>query len=379
MLQSLMIRVETSEDDKAKLLETMKRYNEACNFVAQRAFSLKLANKYKLHREVYNETRQKFGLSSQFVVRIIGKVVEAYRRDKTVLPNFKELGSIQYDQRNSKVAIDKVSIMTIQGRLKLATRIGDYQKARFDRVKGQSDLIYRKGVFYLIVVVDVPDKSEYDAIDALGIDLGIENIAVDSDKEIFESKKVEDTRHRYSRLRSDLQHVGTKSAKRKLKRLSGKERRFKKDANHVISNHIISKAKGTTRAIAIEDLKYIRSRVTVGRAQRDRHSKWTFGELRDFLTYKAKREGVPFKVVESNNTSRQCPECLYIDKRNRKTRSIFECLKCGYIEMADYVAACNIAARAAVNQPIVAPLFSVVTNRPEPVILDRPPVLTGGS
>ena len=279
MLQSLMIRLETNDDDKARLLETMKRYNEACNFV---------------------------------------------------------------------------------------------------RVKGQSDLIYRKGVFYLIVVVDVPDKSEYDAIDALGIDLGIEHIAVDS-KEIFESKKVEDTRHRYSRLRSDLQHVGTKSAKRKLKRLSGKERRFKKDADHVISNHIISKAKGTTRAIAIEDLKYIRSRVTVGRGQRDRHSKWTFGELRDFLTYKAKREGVPLKVVESKNTSRQCPECLYIDKRNRKTRSIFECLKCGYMEMADYVAACNIAARAAVNQPIVAPLFSVVTNRPEPVILDRPPVLTGGS
>lgn len=95
-------------------------------------------------------------------------------------------------------------------------------------------------------------------------------------------------------------------------------------------------------------MKYIRSRVTVGRGQRDRHSKWTFGKLRDFLTYKAKREGVP---------SRQCPECLYIDKRNRKTRSIFECLKCGYMEMADYVAACNIAARAAVNQPIVAPLF----------------------
>ena len=31
--------------------------------------------------------------------------------------------------------------------------------------------------------------------------------------------------------------------------------------------------------------------------------------------------------------------------------------------MADYVAACNIAAQAAVNQPIVAPLFSVVTNQ----------------
>jgi hypothetical protein len=62
----------------------------------------------------YHETRQRFGLSSQFVVRIIGKVVEAYRRDKTILPKFKELGSIQYDQRNSKVTIDRVSIMTTQ-------------------------------------------------------------------------------------------------------------------------------------------------------------------------------------------------------------------------------------------------------------------------
>jgi len=203
MLQSLMIRLETT-DDKARLLETMKRYNEASNFVAKRAYSLKLANKYKLHKKVYHETRQRFGLSSQFVVRIIGKVVEAYRRDKTILPKFKELGSIQYDQRNSKVTIDRVSIMTTQGRLKLATRIGDYQKARFDRVKGQSDLIYRGGVFYLIIVVDVPDKSEYDPIGVLGVDLGIENIAVDSDREIFESKKVEDTRQRYSTLSNKI-------------------------------------------------------------------------------------------------------------------------------------------------------------------------------
>jgi predicted transposase len=65
-----MIRLETTEDDKARLLETMKRYNEACNFVATRAYSLKLANKYKLHKEVYHETRQRFGLSSQFVLRI---------------------------------------------------------------------------------------------------------------------------------------------------------------------------------------------------------------------------------------------------------------------------------------------------------------------
>ena len=366
MLQSLSIRLETGEDDV--LLETMKRYNEACNFVAERAFVLKLRNKYKLHKVVYREIRESFGLSSQIAIRIISKVVECYKHNRK--PWFKPFGAIQYDQRNSRISIDKVSIMTLQGRLKLATRVGDYQRQRWDRgkIKGQSDLIYRKGVFYLIVVQDIPEEKEYDPVGVLGIDLGIENIAVDSDREIFESKKIENTRQRYSRLRSILQHIGTRSAKRKLKKLSGKERRFKKDVNHVISKHIISKAKGTARTIGIENLKYIRSRVTVRRSQRDSHLKWAFGELRSFVTYKAKHEGVPLRVIDPKNTSRECPKCQYVDKKNRN-KNQFECLQCGYKDMADYVAAINIAARAAVKQPIVADLISSY----------KPWILIGGS
>lgn len=59
--------------------------------------------------------------------------------------------------------------------------------------------------------------------------------------------------------------LATKSAKRKLKKLSGNVRRFKKDINHVISKSIISKAKGTARAIGFENLKHIRSTLDVAR------------------------------------------------------------------------------------------------------------------
>ena len=111
-------------------------------------------------------------------------------------------------------------------------------------------------------------------------------------------------------------------------------------------------------------MTHIRKRITVGRSQRDRHSKWAFGELRQFLTYKAKREGVALKVVQSYNTSGQCPKCHHVDRKNRKTRNDFECLKCHYTEMADYVAAVNIAARVAVNQPMVAPLFTLAASHP---------------
>jgi predicted transposase len=66
MLQSLMLRLETTDEDKSRLLKTMKIYNEACNFVTQkRSLFLRLANKYKLHKEVYQETRRRFGLSRQ--------------------------------------------------------------------------------------------------------------------------------------------------------------------------------------------------------------------------------------------------------------------------------------------------------------------------
>lgn len=220
--------------------------------------------------------------------------------------------------------------MTLEGRLKLATRVGEYQHARFDRTKGQCDLVYKKGIFYLIVTVDAPEKSEYDPIGKLGVDLGIENLAVDSDREVFESKQVEQKRRYYSNRRSILQRVGTRSAKRRLQKISGKERRFKKDTNHTISKAIVSKAKGTNRAIILEDLTDIRSKATVKKDQRDKHSKWTFR----FITYKSKSEGVLLKIVEPINTSRECPKCHHIDKRNRKSQNEFKCQNCGYEDMA---------------------------------------------
>ncbi len=153
-----------------------------------------------------------------------------------------------------------------------------------------------------------------------------------------------------------MQSVGTKSAKRHLKKLSGRERRFKRDVNHCISKALVGYAKGASSAIALEDLKGIRKRITVRRGQRSRRSKWAFLELRRFIEYKAKLQGVPVIVLDPKNTSRECPSCHYTDKGNRPTRDVFRCLKCGYTAPADYVGALNIRAMAAVSQPIVAPL-----------------------
>jgi predicted transposase len=217
----------------------MKQYNEAANFLAEQTFRLKMANKIELQKLFYRQLREQFNLSAQFAVRVISKVVEAYKWDKRIKPAFREIGAIQYDQRNlSWKGLDRVSMITLKGRIRLRTRVGEYQKARADRIRGQADLLYKNGAFYLFAVVDAPEQSEFDPVGTLGVELGIENIATDSDgQEVFSGEKVEQTRKRYNKLRAGLQRAGTPSAKRHLKKMSGREKRFKRDVNHLTSSH----------------------------------------------------------------------------------------------------------------------------------------------
>ena len=152
--------------------------------------------------------------------RVISKVVEAYKRDKSRQPTFRMNGAIQYDdQRNlSWKGIERrASLATLNGRIKLATRMGEYQRTRAARsLRGQADLVYRKeGNFYLIAVVDAPEGPQYyQPKGALGVDLGIKNLATDSDGEVFSGEKVEKTRQRYSALRQSLQRAKRNSLHR---------------------------------------------------------------------------------------------------------------------------------------------------------------------
>ena len=305
-----------------------------------------------MQKLVYAEVRQQFGLSAQLT---IAKVVEAYKRDKKILPTFRPHGAIVYDQRIlSWKSADRISILVLTGRETIPVLVGNYQRARMDRVRGQADLLYVRGEFYLAVVVDVPEPPAIETDGVLGVDFGIVNLATDSDGECHSGETADQTRRHYERLRSSLQKVGTKSAKRKLKRLSGRERRFKKNTNHCISKRLVEKAVDTKRAIALEDLKGIRERTTVKKAMRSRHSKWAFAELRTFVEYKAILRGVRVVQVDPRNTSRACSRCGCIDKRNRPDQDTFSCINCGYRAKADANAAVNIAARAVVMQPMVS-------------------------
>jgi IS605 OrfB family transposase len=158
--------------------------------------------------------------------------------------------------------------------------------------------------------------------------------------------------------------------------LGQREGRFRRQTNHAISKSIVARAEDTKRAVALEDLGGIRERTTVRRSQRRRHLSWSFRQLRSFVEYKAAAKGVPVVFVDPRNTSRTCPSCGTIDKKNRPTREEFRCVSCGLAGPADRIAATNIAARAGVDRPIVA--GSEGEWRYFPDLSCKPPISIGG-
>jgi IS605 OrfB family transposase len=364
MKLTLQLQLVPTAEQKADLLDTMERFNEAASFAAKVGFEAGVFGQVTIHKLAYHEMRERFGLSSQLVVRAIAKAVECFQRDKTKCPVFKSRSAICYDQRvMSFKGLTTVSLWSLSGRLLIPFVCGDYQKDRQGRIKGQADLVYRQGKFYLLCTIDLPEDAPVEPTDVLGVDLGIAKIAVDSTSEAFSGEKVEATRKHYAKRRAGLNRVGTKSARRRLSKIRKREANFRRNENHRISKQVVAKAKATGSAIAIEDLNGIRDRVTVKQPQRNRHASWSFSQLRSFLTYKAALAGITLVTVDPRNTSRTCHVCGHCEKANRKSQSEFECRQCRYSANADFNAARNIRARGLVKVPMVGLVDSGVETR----------------
>ena len=225
MKQVIVLKLEPSQEQHQALLETLEAFNAACQYAADVAYEKRCANKIALQPLIYATLRDRFGLSAQMAIRAIAKAVEAYKRDKRVHVRFRPHGAMVYDERiMSFKGLTHVSLLTLAGRQRIALRYGAYQAARLDRAQGQADLVYRDGTFFLFVTIDLPTPPPSDPGDVLGVDLGIVNVAVDSDGEIHTGEAVRHCRRRYLKLRRGLQKAGTKSAKRHLRKAKRKVR-----------------------------------------------------------------------------------------------------------------------------------------------------------
>ena len=337
-----------SPEQAARLTATLARCNEAATWLAGIGFDSQTFRQYDLHKLAYADMRSRFGLTAQAAVRSIAKVADAFKVNRTVAPSFRPDAAQPYDDRIIRFVKDgsAVSLWTIEGRMGVPIVMGEHQRRLMAFRKGEVDLCFVRGKWFLAATCDVPETDEFNAEDWLGVDLGIVALASDSDGTAHSGDALEKQRRRIQKRRAGLQKRGTKAAKRRLRIISRKQARFQRHTNHCIAKAVVMDAERTERGIALEELKGIRSRVTARSNQRARLGNWGFAQLGAFVAYKAKRAGVPVCFVDPRNTSRQCAACGHIDKKSRTNQAAFLCVSCGHAANADTNAAINIRQRA---------------------------------
>jgi IS605 OrfB family transposase len=325
-----------------ELKSTMEEFNRACNTFSELAFQQDLHRRYDIHHEGYRLIRKETNLPAQHVVNAIAKVSAVYTRDSNMWHQFKPHSSVRYDARSMTLDHDCHSASLtvcpkgrVTGWLQMSARM---RKQLCQGKLGSAELVYRKGNFYLHISITIPAPEVKQPQGSLGVDLGFSRVAVTSDNKFHTAKNIRHKKAGYKRTRRSLQANGGKSAKRALKRVSGRERRFVADTNHCVSKQIVATAKANNQRIALEDLNGIRE---TGKAKCVHE--WSFAELQQMIRYKAARAGVEVAIVSPRYTSQTCSRCLHLGVR--PSQSNFQCRDCGYQINADLNGAKSIAKR----------------------------------
>jgi IS605 OrfB family transposase len=339
------------------LLQTAIAFNKACQTVLNYGSEHKVYNKNVLNKATYPQIRREIpNLPSALVQTARDEASEMLLRTDFAKVVKKHL-SIRYDNRCFKFYSDSncVSLTTVMGRLTFPFKHYSYM----DTWKGEytnAQLVIRRNKIFLNVQVKLPDVAIKAVGEVLGVDCGILNIAVCSDNTFFNSKRLRAVKGRYQFLKRRLQHVGTRSAHRKLQGLSGRERRFVLNTNHCISKAIVNKS---FDVFALEKLGISKKKKNGQRFNR-KLGGWSFAELQLFIQYKAETKSKCVVLVNSKYTSQRCSKCGFVDKRNRHGLG-FRCGNCGFSLNADLNASRNIGVlgkseylRLFVNEPKVA-------------------------
>src|SRR6266481_1137589 len=381
------LKLHTTPQQFQALRVTQLAYRDALNYVSQYAYEHgKSSNRVFLQDGTYDSVRARFHLPSQMACSVPRQVGATYktlwtkvkqnaaqRKAGQTKKRYKGLDqppkyvsptlTYQYKKDYSFKSDQRLSILTLDGRvivpytgysehvtlIEKGTEIGA-AKLWYDKPKKQ---------FYLLVSLELEgaDPTPESHTRVVGVDVGCRYLAVTattSGSQAFHSgKAIVPKANHYARLRKRLQKKGTRSATRRLVVISGRERRLKQDANHVVSKRIVDQHPHSL--IGLEDLTHIRERTRrkhgkkASKKQRKAnaaYSKWSFAELHSMLAYKALLAGSMAIKVDAHYTSKACPMCGHTDKKNRPDNGLlFVCQNCHYTLHADLVGARNVTLR----------------------------------
>ncbi|WP_223269927.1 RNA-guided endonuclease InsQ/TnpB family protein [Nostoc sp. 'Peltigera membranacea cyanobiont' 213] len=375
---SVKCKIQVPIELHSEIDRTLQGFADACNQILEVAKREKCWNTTKLHHLVYKPVREATGIKANHVCQAIRRVIGNAKAAKQV-HKFRPT-SINLDARTFQYLeeLQTVGVTLMCGRKKFKLSIGNYQLAL---LKGQSPTAAtlnktKHGDYYINICVDLltnptgktpvlkssapGDQDAQTFRKVIGVDLGRRDIATTSNGDSWSGKQIQNTRDRYSKVRANVQSKRTRSSRKLLRRLSGREQRFQKWLNHNISKQLVQDAKQSNSALAFEDLTNIRQSLNQKprtKTERRRTNNWAFYQLRMFVDYKANIAGVPVVFVPPAYTSQTCSRCHHVHPvkgKSYRSNKSFKCGHCGFEHDADINAALNIAVLGvSVNNPEV--------------------------
>ena len=384
---SAKLKLNTTPEQFKALRATQLAYRDALNYVSQYAFEHgKMSNKVGLQTATYQEIRTRFKLPAQMACSVPRQVGATYKALWTKVKQNAEARKAGLTKKRYK-GLDqapkyvsptltyqlghdysfkkgqRVSILSLDGRVVVSYTGYSKHVALIQQgaSMGAAKLWYDKPrkQFYLLVSLEVEtaDPTPQTHTSVVGVDVGMRYLAVSStmkgEPTFHSGKSVVSQSNHYARLRKRLQQKGTRSATRRLVVISGRERRLKQDANHVVIKRIVEAHPHAL--IGLENLTDIRERTKRKKGKKAtkkqrkanaRHTKWAFAELQAMIAYKALLHSSMAIKVDAHYTSKACPTCGHTCDENRPRKGLlFVCQSCHYTLHADLVGARNITLR----------------------------------
>ncbi|PSQ49776.1 transposase [Halobacteriales archaeon SW_12_67_38] len=328
-----------SDGDAELLHDTFAEFRTAANYVVSHASDDSgniETSKQRLHERTYAEVRERTSIQANLVQAARSRAADALKGvlarwsdgDYASLPTF-TADFAEYDKRSATFHEDHVSLSMVDGRVEAeyvlppdtdGTPFGEYVEADEYEVGGAT-LHHRDGAFYLHIrttaEVDEPDPAEHPTV--LGVDLGIENVAVTSTGTFWSGGLLNHRREQYEQVRGGLQQTGTESAHKTIESIGDRESRWAEDFLHNLSKEVVAEAVEHGCSVI-----------------------WAFNQLVEYVKYKAEAVGINVTQVPPQYTSQRCSKCGHTARNNRPTQADFSCQNCGYEVHADYNAAKNV-------------------------------------
>ena len=362
--RTVPVALDVDSDDAALLEDTVDTFLWSAQYVVDHAFKREYVTTSKTTRddETYDDVREKTDSFNGGLVQAARNkaaeacksVVERWKQAKKASKPSMTSPHVVSDHRTATFYDDYVSLATTDGRIEANYRLpddaegtphGEYLFSDEYELTG-AELHRKHGEWQLHVHCkmdvesDTPGEATPENGTVLGVDLGVNNLAVTSTGTFWTGNEFDHWRREYEKRRGDLQACGTRWAHENMQAVGRKEDGRFKLTLHRIANELVQEARDhRCSVIAFEELTDIRERTSASWGH-----KWAFTRLYEYVTYKAKRDSIDVEQVGLENTSRRCSHCGFTHPDNRAS-DCFECQKCGYENHADSNAAKNIGLR----------------------------------